>query len=249
MLRPVHFEWHQLALGAAAAFLVGLSKTAVPGLGILIVVLMATAFEDAKLSVGALLPLLICGDLFAVGYYRRHAQWKRIWPLLPWVAVGMGLAAFFLHWIPNHAFRPFLGGMVLLLVLVELARRKWQWTRMPGHPLFAAAIGAMAGFATTIGNAAGSIMVLYLLSHGLDKQRFIGTLAWYFLIVNLAKVPLFAGLGMITAETLLFDGIVCAFTALAAIVGTRLLPRIPQRLFNTAVLALAALAALKLVLG
>jgi uncharacterized membrane protein YfcA len=243
------FEWQQLAVGAAAALLVGLTKTAMPGLGMLIVVLMAMAFDNAKLSVGALLPLLICGDLFAVGYYRRHAQWKRIWPLLPWVALGMGLAALFLRWIPNHAFRPFLGGLVLALIVLDLLRRRMSWSRMPGHPAFGASIGVLAGFATTIGNAAGSIMIIYLLSHGLDKQRFIGTLAWYFLIVNAAKVPLFAALGMITPQTLLFDVFVIAFVASAALAGARLLPRIPQRVFNTAVLLLAAAAALKLLLG
>ncbi len=52
--------------GVCAAMLVGFSKTGVPGLGILIVPLMVHVFPG-KVSAGALLPLLIFGDFFAVG--------------------------------------------------------------------------------------------------------------------------------------------------------------------------------------
>ena len=61
--------------GGLAAFLVGFSKTGVPGLGIVIVPLMVMIFP-AKQSVGALLIMLIVGDLFALGWYRHHADWK-----------------------------------------------------------------------------------------------------------------------------------------------------------------------------
>ena len=62
-------------LGIAAGVIVGLAKTGLPGCGILAVPLMAMIFP-AKLSVGALLPVLIAGDICAVAYYHRHTQWK-----------------------------------------------------------------------------------------------------------------------------------------------------------------------------
>ena len=53
------------AIGALAAFLVGVAKTGVPGMGILVVPIVAMIFP-AKQSVGALLPLLVCGDIAGV---------------------------------------------------------------------------------------------------------------------------------------------------------------------------------------
>ena len=49
--------------------------------------------------------------------------------------------------------------------------------------------GLLGGFSSMIGNAAGSIMALYLLSMNLPKNNFIGTQAWFFFIINLFKLP------------------------------------------------------------
>jgi hypothetical protein len=42
----------------------------------------------------------------------------------------------------------------------------------------------MGGFTTMIGNAAGPVMAVYLLSMRLPKYSFVGTSAWFFLLVN-----------------------------------------------------------------
>ncbi len=84
---------YQLApftLGALAAVLIGLSKTGVPGVSIPAILLMAEAFPgNEKLSVGAILPILLVGDVLAVGTYRQHTQWNRLFGLFPYVLVGM----------------------------------------------------------------------------------------------------------------------------------------------------------------
>ena len=41
-----------------------------------------------------------------------------------------------------------------------------------------------------IGNAAGPVMSVYLLSMRKEKMAYIGINAWFFLVVNLLKVPL-----------------------------------------------------------
>jgi len=68
-----------LLFGLAAALFVGMAKTGVPGMGMLGVLLMLLAFPGTeKLSAGAVLPLLIMADIFAVRFYWRHADWRRI---------------------------------------------------------------------------------------------------------------------------------------------------------------------------
>ncbi|MFT4994751.1 MAG: hypothetical protein ACI965_001790 [Paraglaciecola sp.] len=49
--------------------------------------------------------------------------------------------------------------------------------------------GLVGGITTMMGNLAGSVMALYLLSMRLPKNEYIGTKAWFFLAINLFKVP------------------------------------------------------------
>ena len=234
-----------LVIGAIAAVLAGIAKSGVPGLGILLVPLMAMALP-AKASVGALLPILITADVLAIGYHHRHAQWAQIRRLLPWVAAGMTAAAFALGRLDDHAVRPLLGLLVLGMLAIEIVRRRRAWNRLPHHPVFAGVMGVAAGFATTLGNAAGPIMNLYLLARGLPQAAFVGTAAWFFCIVNLVKVPIFVHRGMITRESLLFNLLLVPAVALGAGIGFRFVSRVSPRIFFALVFALTAVAAVRL---
>ncbi len=236
--------------GACSALLVGFSKTAVPGAAILAVTLMAVAFtpQQAKLSVGALLPVLLVGDVFAVAWYRRYARWDRLLRLLPYVAVGMVPGAIVLYRTTGGQLRPILGVLVLILLVLEVCRRRLGWERLSGQWWFVAVIGVLAGFGTTVGNSAGPVMSIYLISQGVLKEEFIGTAAWFFLIVNLAKLPIYAALGgIVTPATLQFDLFLAPLAALGALLGVCVLRRIPQQLFDVLALALAGLAAVQLI--
>ena len=78
---------------------------------------------------------------------------------------------------------------------------------MPHTWWFAALTGVMAGFTTMVANAAGPVMLLYLLAVGLPKLTFIGTGAWFFMLVNAFKVPFSLKLGLITTNSLIVDAI------------------------------------------
>ena len=56
------------------AVFVGIAKTGVPGLAILVVPLMVFVAGDARQSAGWLLPILCTADVFALYYWRRHAE-------------------------------------------------------------------------------------------------------------------------------------------------------------------------------
>src|SRR5437764_10362919 len=90
-------QWMLLGLGA---FFTGLSKTGVAGLGVLSVALFANALP-ARASTGALLPLLLCADIFGVAFFRKHASWPHLWKLFPWVVLGIAAGYFALGRISN----------------------------------------------------------------------------------------------------------------------------------------------------
>ncbi|MDP3892591.1 hypothetical protein [Nocardioides sp.] len=59
-------------------------------------------------------------------------------------------------------------------------------------------------------NAAGAVMTIYLIEAGLSKLELLGPGAWFFLAVNLAKVPFSAGLDLISPESLVMDVLLVA---------------------------------------
>jgi len=229
------------------AVLVGIAKTGVPGVTILVVPLMA-AVLPARTSVGVLLGMLILGDLFAAGYYRRHARWSHVARLLPPAFIGIVAGYFLLRVVSDQQLRPIIG----VIVLVMLALNCWRSVvagkdaSVPTKWWFAAIMGFLAGVTTMMANAAGPVMVIYLLAMRLRKVEFVGTGAWFFFIVNWVKVPFSANLQMMTAESVKLNLTLLPAIALGAGVGILLLKRIPQKLFTTVVQLLAAAAALRL---
>ena len=115
-------SWWQWAIGCFCAYLVGVAKTGVPGLGILVVPLMAVMLSDAKQSAGWLLPLLCAADIFAVLYWRRHTAIWKLFTLAPWVAAGMVTGAIALT-LNERFLRPIVGGIVFVMLTIYLVRR------------------------------------------------------------------------------------------------------------------------------
>jgi uncharacterized membrane protein YfcA len=245
MLEP--WQW---ALAGLAAFLVGLSKTGVPGLGILSVVLFANALPPLE-SVGIALVVLIAGDVVAVSSYRREANWPLVFKLMPWAIIGILIGVATIYYFKDANFKVIIGWLILGLVLLHVYRRRSAKGNTPDHlPLWASRmIGVGAGFTTMVANAAGPLMTIYLLSQRLDKRAFIGTTAWYFFILNLFKVPWSIWLEMIvpSSVTILLPLICCS--VMGALVGRWVLMRINQSLFEYIALILAVIAGLRLIFG
>ncbi len=248
----------ELTLGAwawlaVAGVLVGVAKTAINGVGAIAVVIFA-AVLPARESTGALLPLLLCGDLIAVAWYRRHAEWSTIWRLLPGVLPGLLLGAWFLSVVDDTVMRR----TIAIILLVMCALQLWQLSHGGGptatgparrpHGVTTLGTGAAAGFATMTANAAGPVTTVYLIRSGLPMVQMVGTGAWFYLVVNLAKVPFSAGLGVITPTSLVRDALLVPALLLGAGLGILLLRRLRQRQFEVAALGFSAVAALLLLL-
>ncbi|MDR1964433.1 MAG: sulfite exporter TauE/SafE family protein [Planctomycetaceae bacterium] len=176
------FSNKSIIFGLLSALFFGMSKTGVPGSSLPGVLMMTLAFPGMeKLSTGAVVPLLVVGDLFAVRYYRHSADWQRIRLLLPSVFLGLLLGTAFLWIIDNASFKIFLGILVLVMILFEEIRRRFQWNTFPKSRLFAWTMGLLSGFTTQTGNAAGPVMSVYLSAQNMEKKRFHGDLGCFLL--------------------------------------------------------------------
>ena len=227
--------------------MVGTTKTGMPGLGILIVPLMALVLP-ARQSTGILLGILILADLFAITYHRHNARWGHVLRLLPAAFAGIVAGYFGLKFVNDRQLKPIIGVIVLLMLGFNYwrSRIKGEDAPVPTQLWFAVVLGFMAGVTTMMANAAGPVMIIYLLAMRLPKVEFVGTSAWFFFVVNWLKVPFSANLELMTAESVKLNLMMLPFIAVGAVTGIFLLKRIPQKIFNAVVQILAAAAAVKL---
>lgn len=277
--------WIVLGLGA---LVVGLSKTAVPGAGTIAVALFASVLP-AKASTGALLVLLIVGDMMALLAYRRHADWRVIVKMAPAVVLGLVAGWGFLAVASDAWVRRGIGALLLMVIAVTLWRR-WRGsvaatkqasadatsatgaaqvaggsatgggatgpasaaggqgasapTPAPGGGGIAAwTYGSLGGFTTMVANAAGPVMSMYFLAAKFPVKAFLGTSAWFFAAVNIAKLPFSIGLGIINPSSLLLDLVLVPLVLVGGLGGRLIAQRISQKTFEWVVVVLTVLGA------
>lgn len=223
-------QWLTISI---AALSIGMSKTGVQGIMLMIVPFMAMAF-GAKESTGVILPMLCMADIIAVAYYKRIADWKIVAKLLPTAILGFFLAIGVDNMIPAGQFRQLMGWTLLLALIVmlwsEIFGKENRWM----HKWWYAAIfGLLGGFTTMIGNAAGPVMSVYLLSMRKEKMEYIGINAWFFLVVNLLKVPLQAFVwDNITWPSFSLNLMLLPVIGIGAWLGIKIVKLFPEKAFR-----------------
>jgi uncharacterized membrane protein YfcA len=225
-----------------------MAKTGLSGAGLMIVPIMAGIF-GGKLSVGIVLPMLIFADIFAVNYYHRHANWRYIFLSIPWALVGVIFATAFAYNLDDEQFKTILA----IIILLGIGLMLWQDISfkskvIPDKWWLGAILGLLGGFTTMIGNAAGPVMSLYLLSMHLPKNNFIGTAAWFFLLINVIKVPFHIFIWKtITLQTLSVD--LAGFPAIlvGVILGIKLVKIFPEKIYRYFIIISTAFTALLMI--
>ena len=203
---------------------IGMAKTGLGGLGMVVVPVMANIF-GAKSSTGILLLLLIMADFFGVRYYHMHADLRQLIKLIPSTIIGILTGVLIGNILSDVDFQFLLGAVIISGALIMVIK-----VDIKENNLFSIAVGFLGGFITMIGNAAGPIMSIYFLSMGFDKNKFIGTAAWFFLFVNLFKVPMHVLIWKtIDLNILLFDLSLFPFILVGAVTGVWIVKKIPER--------------------
>lgn len=187
-LQSYHLTVLQWVAICFTVFILGLSKSGIKGIGIIIVVILAFVFGE-KTSTGILLPMLIAADILAVVYYNKHAQWQYIIKLLPAMIIGVLVGVWVGNDISETIFKRIMAIIIIGSVFIMFYMEYRKSTTVPTNKWFSNGTGFLAGFTTMIGNLAGPISDIYFLAMRLPKNEFIGTAAWLFFIVNIFKLP------------------------------------------------------------
>ncbi len=225
-----YMQWVVIALSALC---VGMSKTGVQGIMLMIVPLLAMAF-GAKESTGIILPMLCMADIMAVVYYKRIADWKIVAKLLPTAILGFFLAIGVDSLVSHGQFRQLMGWTLMMALAVmmwsEIFGKENRWMK---KWWYTAIFGLMGGFTTMIGNAAGPVMSVYLLSMRKEKMEYIGINAWFFLVVNLLKIPLQVFVwDNITWNSLQLNLLMLPIIGIGVLIGVGIVKRLPEKVFR-----------------
>jgi uncharacterized protein len=233
----------QILIFYVVAVLIGMSKTGVHGAGMVAVPLLAGVF-GGQLSSGILLPILCLADLLGVWYYHRHASWEHLKKLFPAAALGTMAGTYVGNSINDSIFKIIMAitiiGSVGIMVWLERGRRE----DIPGNKWFGPMTGMLGGFTSMVGNLAGSVMAVYFLSMRLPKNAFIGTTAWFFLVMNLFKVPFHIfSWHTITVDSVLMDLTTFPAIAVGAALGIVIVKKLSEKNYRWFIIAMTLIAA------
>ena len=232
-----------------SALLIGMSKTGIQGITTISIPLLALFF-GAKESTGLILPMLCFADLIAVVYYRRWAEWKYILRLLPAAVAGFFVAILVDKIIPAESFKVLMGACIFAGVIIMLwsEKRGTQMEKITEKWWYSPSFGLTGGFTTMIGNAAGPIMSVFLLSMRIPKMSFVGTSAWFFLVVNYLKLPLQIFVWHnITSASITLNLLTIPAILAGAVLGVWFVRMIPERAYRIFIIVITILSALALI--
>jgi len=231
----------------SSAFFIGMAKGGIKGTGLFVIPIMAVIF-GGKVSSGIVLPMLILADLFAVRHYRGNTQWRTLWKVLPMALLGILIGHYLGMYVSDKIFKLWMAGIVLgSLVLMLFQSKGYIKDQVVQQPVFASTVGLLGGFSTMVGNAAGPVMSVYLLGLKLPKLLFIGTSAWFYLLVNLMKLPFHIfSWKTINHDSLLLNVYGIPFLVMGFFSGTWIIHRIDEKIFRKLVIWMTFLAALRL---
>lgn len=248
-------EW---ALLGAAALVIGAAKTSVQNLVFFGIAAFALVLP-ARESTAAVVALLVSADAIAVIRYHALCDWALLRRLLPFVIPGQVLGAVFLAWVSDDVLRVLIGVLLVVLLvpqLVELVRGHRARTGEDAGgaapeasglgPVASGLVGTAAGFTTMAANVGGPLFTWYLLALRVDKQRFLGTGAIFFAVVNVLKIPAGIALGLFTPGNLALIPPLLPVLVVGAVLGNWLVHRLSQRAFDLIAVGMSVVAALAL---
>jgi uncharacterized membrane protein YfcA len=233
-------------IAVLAVFIVAMSKSGLPVPG-MIAVPMLILVMPAREAAGMLLPLLLVMDAIAVWTFRKIGDWHILWLMLPGAIIGT-LAGWALWSVVTDAIVELAVGIITLLFVIDawFPIRK-QLEGLPPSRGWGTFWGGLAGFTSFISHTGGPPFQIYVLPRRLDPVTYSGTNAWFFAIVNSAKLVPYYFLGQLSLSNLQHDAVLAPVAIAGVLIGVFLVRRISTKSFYQLSYVLVFLLALKLI--
>ena len=136
-------------------------------------------------------------------------------------------------------------GSLGVMIWLEMGGRE----KIPDSMILGIAAGFLGCFTSMIGNLAGTVMAVYFLSMRLPKNNFIGTAAWFFLVINWFKVPFHVWVWhTINQDSWLMALILVPVILSGAFLGILLVKKMNDRAYRWFIVGMTFIAAIVMIL-
>jgi len=169
---------------------------------------------------------------------RKSTSIKRILPLLAAGAVGLPLGVWALKSMNGDVIKIAVGVLVILTSILYLAgfRLRLVRERMAMVP-----VGLASGILNGATTFSGPPVILFLTNQNVEKDTFRGSLAIYFLLLNILAAPAFIVGGLLTAPVALATAWRFPFVIIGALLGSKMSRVLGEGRFREAALGFLAL--------
>eukprot|EP01065_Artemidia_motanka_P020129 TRINITY_DN240_c0_g2_i1.p1 TRINITY_DN240_c0_g2~~TRINITY_DN240_c0_g2_i1.p1 ORF type:complete len:279 (+),score=50.69 TRINITY_DN240_c0_g2_i1:34-870(+) len=231
----LELSWEQLPWLLLLALMMGFGKGGVPGSSTSSVALNAVFAPDMPggldLATALQVPVTAAADIVIVLRNGQHADWTAIQLLAAPTVMGLAVGSLLMGSVGKDDAKVLIGTVLLSILLLGAVQSREPGKRAPYATAswFVGLVGLTGGFATVIVNSMGPVLNVYLLAHGLEPFRFVGTRSAFFTFVNTTKILMRVWNGTLTTAMLPL----CAVLSAAAVVGALLSRRLSPRLFAT----------------
>lgn len=230
-----------------AVFIVALSKSGLVGSLGMVAVPMMSLVMPARDAAGMLLPLLLVMDAIAIWTYRKDADWRILRIMLPGAMVGTLIGWALWSFVSDAMVLLFIGIITLLFILDALLPIRKKLEGLPPSKPWGAFWGGFAGFTSFISHTGGPPFQIYVLPQRLTPVIYSGTTAFFFAIVNTAKLVPYFFLGQLNVSNLTHAAILAPLAVVGVMIGVWLVRRISVKRFYQLTYWLVFLLSLKLI--
>lgn len=230
-----------------AVFIVALSKSGLVGSLGLVAVPLLSLVMPARDAAGMMLPLLLVMDAIAIWTYRKDCDWRIIRIMLPGAMLGTLIGWALWTVVSDAMVLLFVGIITLLFILDALLPLRKKLEGLPPSKPWGAFWGAFAGFTSFISHTGGPPFQIYVLPQRLAPVNYAGTTAFFFAIVNTAKLVPYFFLGQLNVANLSHAVILAPLAVAGVLIGVFLVRRISVKRFYQLTYWLVFLLALKLI--
>lgn len=212
------------AAAIPAVVLTGISKAGTGGaVGSLAVPIMTLAVAGPQ-AAAIMLPILLVFDAYGLVAFRKRFDARLLKLAIPAALVGVLAGTLLFGVVDQRWIKALIGIEAIVFALAKLREGAAAWTGPPAplSPLRARFWSAVAGFTSFISHAGGPPMLQMMLPLRLEPLLFVGTMTWFFAVVNFAKLAPYAWLGLIDTTNLATSLMLLPVTPIGYLLGFKL---------------------------
>jgi len=207
---------------------------------------LLTLVFDAKSVVVMNIILGTVTNILVLWQTRRYVDFRRFLFISLGGIVGIPLGTYLLVRLDPSIIKLAIAGLVIPFSVLLLLGHSHQFKR---DTLGCGVAGGISGVLAGSTSLSGPPVVLFLLNQGLVTQRFVATLAAYFLLIGVLCIGAFSSLGMVTGGLMTKVAILLPALFVGNYAGIKVLPRINADVFRKIIPSLVCVAAVVIIVS